>query len=370
VNRAWVDTADDPVCTGEECLPPPCAQAQGNNNVDCESTPVDRVGAVQIVKTDDVAATETVEPGDVYGYRLEVTNTGVSTILPGLVVNDDLPSALSLVSVTGGAGWSCNAVDPIQCTYAPVLLPGVSAPTIVVRVRVVAAAVGTSIVNRAVVVGAIDRNCPTGTTGTTGSTAGATAFVAACNQVTDEDDETTPLRADADLAIVKAASVVQAGAGGVFDWTLAITNNGPGTATNVRIGDLVPRSVTVTGVSSTDFACSRTGNDVTCTRATMAAGQSGTVRIAVAVPANTPTGTVSNVGTVQSDTPDPDLTNNSDGASVDLVAQSPPTTQPLPPVTLPRTGTDTTGGLVRSALLLILLGGVIVVATRRRRPTS
>ncbi len=69
---------------------------------------------------------------------------------------------------------------------------------------------------------------------------------------------------------------------------------------------------------------------------------------------------------MESDTPDPDLTNNSDDATVTIVAQQPLTTT-LPPVTLPRTGSDATQDIVRIAILFLLLGGAVVLITRRRR---
>ena len=170
---------------------------------------------------------------------------------------------LIVVSTVGGAGWTCNSVDPIECTYAPALAPGASAPTITVTVEVAETASGTAIVNVAEVIGAVDRDCA--------SDRLTEAFEPACNEVTDDDDETTPLNPNADLAIVKTASVAQVGAGGGFDWVLEITNNGPGIAVNVEIGDIVPSQLSVTGVTSSDFSCSNSGNTVTCTKASMAA---------------------------------------------------------------------------------------------------
>jgi uncharacterized repeat protein (TIGR01451 family)/LPXTG-motif cell wall-anchored protein len=173
------------------------------------------------------------------------------------------------------------------------------------------------------------------------------------------------------VAIVKTASVELVGAGNVFDWILDVTNNGPATASNVVVGDVVPSPFVITGVTSSDFDCGNSGNTVTCTAASMAVGATGQVTITVSVPLTADDGTVTNVGTVGADEPDPDLTNNSDEASVVVVAQAAPTTT-LPPVTLPKTGTDATGDLVRGALMLLLLGAGAVLVTRRRRehPTT
>ena len=362
VNEASVTTEDDPVCEPiGDCEPPPCEEAASNNNIDCEPTPVDREGAIQIVKTDNVAAGDSVLPGEQYNYTLRVTNTGVSTILPGLVVTDDLPAQLSLVSVSGGTGWTCNNADPIECTYAPSLAPGASAPNITVVVSVNADATGTEIDNTAVVQGAVDRECPEPTSGADLSE----AFVPACNQVTDDDDETTPLTAQADLAIDKTASVATVGAGGGFNWVLVVENLGPAPAIDVVVGDLVPSAVTVTGVTSSFFDCSRSGNDVTCTRPEMAVGASGTITIAVTVPTNAEGGNVDNLGRVEASTPDPNLDNNSDDATVVVVAQIPPTS--VAP-TIPATGSNSTEPVVKTAMVLLMLGALGLVAARRRRP--
>lgn len=180
-----------------------------------------------------------------------------------------------------------------------------------------------------------------------------------CTFVNDDD----PV---ADLAIVKTASVATTGPGNAFNWTLTVTNNGPGTAVDVVIADVVPSTLTVGNVTSSFFDCTRSGNSVTCTRPSMAVGASGTITIAVTVNGTAVDGAIVNVGTVESSTPDPDLTNNSDDASVDVVIPLPPPPEP-PPVTLPATGSDGTGPLVRAALWLVLLGGAVVLITRRRR---
>ena len=170
----------------------------------------------------------------------------------------------------------------------------------------------------------------------------------------------------ADLAIVKTASVSTTGPGGAFNWILTVTNDGPDTAVAVEVGDVVPSSLTVGDVTSSFFTCGRSGNVLTCTRPAMAPGESGVITIAVTVAGTPIDGPIVNVGTVESETPDPDLTNNSDDASVDVVIPLAAPPEP-PPVTLPRTGSESTGPIVRSALWLILVGGAVMLVTRRRR---
>jgi uncharacterized repeat protein (TIGR01451 family) len=178
-----------------------------------------------------------------------------------------------------------------------------------------------------------------------------------------------PQQVSADLAIVKDASQSQVGAGGGFNWVLNVTNNGPDTATSVKVGDIVPSQLVVTGVSSAQFTCTNSGNSVTCTKPTMAVGEKGQITIAVSVPASAASGTVVNVGTVEAITPDPNLSNNSDDAQVVVVAQAPPTTT-LPPVVLPPTGSNSTTPITQAAFALLLLGGFVTLISRRRRGAS
>ena len=202
--------------------------------------------------------------------------------------------------------------------------------------------------------------------------------------VTDTDSEVVTISGplSADLAIVKTATPSPIGAGGEITWTLTVTNNGPGTALNVEVGDIMPSTVTVTKVSSAQFSCSNTSNVITCKKASMAVGETGTVTIVTNVPANSAGGTVTNVGTVESDTRDDNLSNNSDNASVDVVAQRPPTPTTLPPghcaflgalqechtpITLPKTGSDSTGWLVQGGLWLLMFGALGMVLAHRRR---
>ncbi len=180
----------------------------------------------------------------------------------------------------------------------------------------------------------------------------------------DEACEQTPDPDVADLVIVKTAGVATTGPDGAFDWVLDITNDGPAVAVNVLIGDLVPNQVTVTAVASSQFACTHTANDVACTKASMAVGETGRVTISVVVPAAAVSGSVTNVGTVESDTPDPDLTNNSDDATVDIVRQLAPTTTTA---ILPATGSGSTNTLVTMGAWLSLAGaGALLLAVRRR----
>jgi uncharacterized repeat protein (TIGR01451 family) len=180
-----------------------------------------------------------------------------------------------------------------------------------------------------------------------------------------------PEQVSADLAIIKSASQPQVGAGGGFTWQLAVINNGPDAATNVVVNDIVPSQFTVTGVTSSQFVCNHSGNTVSCTKPSLAVGESGQIAIAVTVPATAASGSVTNVGTVTASTPDPNTANNSDDASVSLVAQQQPVPVPEPPpVALPPTGANSTRPVAIAALGMVLFGGIATLIGRRRRHST
>ena len=121
----------------------------------------------------------------------------------------------------------------------------------------------------------------------------------------------------------------------------------------------------VTGVTSSDFECGFTGNSVTCTRPSLAVGASGTISIAVQVPANNTATSITNIGVVSASTPDPVPENNSDDATVPLVAQQ-VTPPPPPPAELPATG-GSVATIMKAATLLIGLGAVALLLGQHRR---
>ncbi len=181
-----------------------------------------------------------------------------------------------------------------------------------------------------------------------------------------------PTQTSADLSIEKTASVAIVAVGDgtgaeTFDWTLDVANAGPDPAVDVVVQDIIPSVLTVTGVSSDYFDCSTSGQTVTCTRGTMPVGGAGSITISVSLPDSAIAGPIENVGTVESNVPDPDLSNNSDDAAVDVVSQEPPVTQAPPPVTLPPTGSNGTSPMIQIGLLLLAVGAIGVVGARRRR---
>lgn len=111
---------------------------------------------------------------------------------------------------------------------------------------------------------------------------------------------------------MKTATSRPAHPGQNVSYELVVRNDGPSSATNVRVTDALPAELSFVSGSA---GCAASGQTVGCTLPSLAAGASHTFTVTARV-ANAATGTVSNTGTVTSDTPDSDPSNNSDPEEV------------------------------------------------------
>ncbi len=138
----------------------------------------------------------------------------------------------------------------------------------------------------------------------------------------------------ADLSITKtAAATVLSGSN--LTYTLVATNNGSdparNTATGVTVSDTLPAGTTfVSNSTPAGWTCATptagSGGTLSCSKATMAPGETATFTLVVNVACATPNGAViSNAATIAASAPpDPDRSNNSSTAST-TVSNPPPT---------------------------------------------
>ncbi|NUM69009.1 DUF11 domain-containing protein, partial [candidate division KSB1 bacterium] len=131
----------------------------------------------------------------------------------------------------------------------------------------------------------------------------------------DEDDATVTPTPVADLSLLKSVDNPTANVGSTVTFTIAVTNNGPSTATNVSVGDVIPSGFTyVTGsIAGGTSRSDATAPTLTWTIASLANGASTNLTFQAVVNA---TGSYTNVAQVTaSDQYDPDSTpNNENGA--------------------------------------------------------
>lgn len=120
------------------------------------------------------------------------------------------------------------------------------------------------------------------------------------------------LRAPADLSVAQTDTPDPVPAREHLTYVLTVSNAGPGTATGVRLEDVLPAELFVSVTPSTGTCVrapeKKTNGVVSCELGTLAPGQSATVTLVIRPAAE---GTLSNAASVAANEPDPDPSDNS-----------------------------------------------------------
>lgn len=267
----------------------------GNN----ESTDVILVTAVadlSLSKSDNV---DPVVAGESLTYTVGVSNAGPSAA-ENVVISDFVPAGVSLVSVSGSGGGTCNAgvpgdpFLPTTCSFGTLAAGSARTMTIVVDVHP--------------------------------ETRGALLNDARVSSATLDDDtsndlanETTSVVASADLQVAKTDLQDPVVAGEILDYELTVVNAGPSSSRNVVITDLLPEELTFLSATILDGSgecvlADPTTNTVTCHIGELLPNPGTPVFIEVKghVSASTPSGTLTNIAMIGStETPDPVAANDS-----------------------------------------------------------
>ena len=128
--------------------------------------------------------------------------------------------------------------------------------------------------------------------------------------LSDSSSVTITVTPKADLKITKTDSPDPVLAAETLTYTLAVSNQGPSTATNLQVVDTLPSGTSFVSASGTDWACNQVSGTVTCTRAaSLAVGAAPDIQIQVTAPDQG--GSISNTATVSATENDPVSTNNS-----------------------------------------------------------
>lgn len=263
----------------------------GNNQAD---------GSLSFAAETDLGLTKSDLPdpvvaGEQLTYELIVTNHGPSTAV-NVVVSDNLPAGVSIVSVAATGGGACNAgvpgdaSQPTICAFDSLAKDASETMTIVVTVL-------------------------PQTTGVLHNDAEVTADTADSDTSNNYATEKTVVDAIADLAVTKVDAPDPALAGGNVSYTLEVVNGGPSTAIDVVLTDTLPPEVSFLGYTVLDGsgACAENApNFITCEAGNLNPGEMFTVVIDVLVDASVPDGTtIYNAAVVSSQTFDSDTGNNS-----------------------------------------------------------
>ena len=260
------------------------------------TTPVQVVGFMKAVGA-DLAVTKSDSPdpvlaGDDLKYTMTVANSGPSTST-GVLLTDILPVGVTFVSSTPGPPTCAASSGTVTCNLGALAMNASTTVTIQVAVN----------------------GSTTGTITNTVSVAGNEVDPDTSNNTTTASTLVNP---SADLSVAKGDSPDPVLASADLTYTLMVTNNGPGTSTNVTLTDTLPAGTSFR--SSTPAFCIDSAGTVTCSLGTLLSGETTTVAVEVVVGPST-RGTLTNTATVSSDETDPDATDNSATATTTVSAR-------------------------------------------------
>jgi uncharacterized repeat protein (TIGR01451 family) len=243
----------------------------GNNTGGTSPTPTTLPPDLTLTKVASGAFTV----GQPASYTLTVRNTGGGPTTGPITITDVVPTGLT-VTGTSGNGWTCSVVgQAVTCSH-PGPLPPNGTLALTIAVTPTAAAVP-SVTNTASV-----------------------ATPGDSNPGNNDGSVTTPVAGVIDLALTKQGADTLV-VGGSTSYTLTVRNVGtvPTTAPIV-VTDSLPVGLTFLGGTGTGFACSASGQLVTCTRTAppLGAGESVTLTLTTSVTADAPA-SVRNVACVR-----------------------------------------------------------------------
>jgi uncharacterized repeat protein (TIGR01451 family) len=257
------------------------------NPGDESATDVDNVTPkvnLGITKTD---AKTTAVPGTPISYTIKVTNTGPSTAT-NATVTDTIAAAIlnpTWTCAASGTGATCGAGSGTGSITSTVTLPTNTSATYIVSGVIDPTLAAGNLVNKASVaaVGATDTD-----------------------STNNSDTDTDTLVPTANLTITKTDGLTNAVPGEAVSYTIVIGNEGPSTATNAEIADIVPADImdptwtcVATGTGASCATPSGTGSAI-ATTATLPANTTATITVTGTLdPATAPgTSTLSNTATV------------------------------------------------------------------------
>ncbi|OYO17574.1 hypothetical protein CGZ94_01350 [Enemella evansiae] len=261
-----------------------------SNNTSTSTSTVTGRADVFVTLTPD---TQTVNAGAEATFQLVIGNNGPSTA-QNVVVTGQVPPGMT--PVAGSAGGACVVTGTTVTCNVGTLQPGQTLPPITLRALV-------------------DNSVPPGTTIT------ATAQVQTSTTDTNAANNTSSARvvvaAQADIALAKTVSPSPLVAGGTASYVITATNNGPSDASNLVVTDQLPSSFRIASATIAGQPCTVTGQTVSCSRPVIAAKDVVRITVTGTVDSNA-TGSLRNVATATTETPDPNTANNTAEVTADI----------------------------------------------------
>ncbi|MCZ7648418.1 MAG: DUF11 domain-containing protein [Planctomycetota bacterium] len=251
--------------------------SDGSNNMDSETTNIDRQYDLVVTKVDNV---DPVLAGNSVAYTVTITNNGPSDASGiALTENLTLPSGASVNSITPSGMTSYS--DP---TWTVGDLPAGASETLIIVLDVASSASDADMIS---------------------NTATLSAFAETdTNNANDSATETTDIDRQIDLTLMKDDSADPVLAGDTLIYTVTLTNNGPSDATDIEVAENLVLPVSGTTLvsivpSSGSYGTSSTDPMGTWTLPSLAAGAMETLTVTIDVDFTAANGlTVTNTASV------------------------------------------------------------------------
>ena len=263
-----------PTLTGGVTNTATVTSANAPSNSGSSVDPADPHANFSITKTHPAGP---VLAGNTLIYTLTAKNQGPSDSPGSIVVADTLPSGMSATAASvSGTGWSCAVADQvITCSRAAALASGVTAPVILVTATIASDAGPSTLVNAARVTGPLP------------STDSSRAATTDSTVITDRSLVTI-------TKTVSSGTTVRAGENATY--SLAVHNAGPSTADSLSVSDALPVGMSAVSIAGPGWTC--TLASLTCSRPSLAPGDSIITVVATVAPSVPNSTVVQNVATV------------------------------------------------------------------------
>ena len=252
------------------------------DNSGTTTTPTDALADLGLTKT---ATPGTPVAGQQISWTVSTVNAGPS-VARSVVLSDQLPDGVTLVSQQLNVPGSCQTGATLVCRVASLAAGGSASVTIVARIDPGYAS--TAVTN----------------------TASVTSSVADPSPLDNTASVTSPVSASADLSVSKTGPD-SAVAGGPISWQVTVSNTGPSDATAVVLTDALPAEVRGVSAAVAGGSCSVVDRTLTCPLGTLGPASDTVVTVNGTIAADVSASQLSNTAQVTSATPDPDTADRS-----------------------------------------------------------